>query len=462
MLKTDTQAQENAIKLFHKASLRVPAYKDFLKKNSIQSTTIKTYKDFAKIPYTDKKNYIDLYSLKDLSWDGDLSHAAVINSSSGTTGNLYYWPCSEDEYQEGAKIHEKIFIENFDISSKNTLVIICFGMGTWIAGMYTFMSTYLLKKKYPLTIMTPGFNKDETLKIFHSIVPQFEQVIVCGIPTFVKDLVEILPYETRKKNQIKFLLAGEGYSPSWHNFILKQINAQKESDVIGILGSAETAIMAYETKNTILIRNKCLTLKKLQEELFQSERIPYLFNYDPIHRFFEKEGEELLVTGDRTIPLIRYNIHDHGGLLSAREVGRSAHNHSIQLSGNISPYIYVFGRGKFTATIYGALIYPENISDVLLDPQLQTMVSGKFVTETKHTRTHDHYLELHVELKKNVKLDKKIALLICDLFMKKVPKINNEYKRILEEYGVKCMPKVLLYPYGHPLLFSETLQKKRS
>src|SRR6185437_2595071 len=128
------ESKKEAIQLFKQASKRIPAYKDFLKNNSIDPDSIRTYEDFKHIPFTDKKNYIDKYPLHDLVWDGKLAKSLFINASSGSTGIPYYWPGAMDQVVQGSIIKEIIYKNNFQLDKKSTLMIICFGMGTWIAG----------------------------------------------------------------------------------------------------------------------------------------------------------------------------------------------------------------------------------------------------------------------------------------------------------------------------------------
>ena len=104
-----TRGKRQALDVFHEASKRVPAYKDFLKKKGIAPQKITTFENLTKVPLTDKENYITQYSLEQLSWDGKLNRASVINSSSGTTGKSLYWPCGENEILNGAYIHEYLF-----------------------------------------------------------------------------------------------------------------------------------------------------------------------------------------------------------------------------------------------------------------------------------------------------------------------------------------------------------------
>ncbi len=42
---------ENALRVFHDAAARVPAYSHFLRKNGIEHTRISNYEDFSKIPH---------------------------------------------------------------------------------------------------------------------------------------------------------------------------------------------------------------------------------------------------------------------------------------------------------------------------------------------------------------------------------------------------------------------------
>src|SRR4051812_9528598 len=82
----------NALYLFHQASQRVPAYIDFLKRHGVKPEFIKTKADFRSVPRTEKPSYISQYSLAEMSWDGTLSAARYISTSSGSTGTPFFWP----------------------------------------------------------------------------------------------------------------------------------------------------------------------------------------------------------------------------------------------------------------------------------------------------------------------------------------------------------------------------------
>lgn len=459
-------SKKKVLTLFHKAAKQIPAYKDFLQKNKINPKNIKNIADFEKVPFTDKKNYIDKYKLTDLTWNQNTKNDFLITSSSGTTGKPYYWPCDFEEIYNGALIHEIIYKNCFQVDKKNTLLIICFGMGSWIAGMYTFLSSQMIAlKKYPLTIITPGFNKDEAISILLNLAPNFSQTLIAGIPTFVKDLVDQYSKKTTigKKVPIKLLLAGEGFSEEWRKYMLLKLYSQKDTDIINILGSADAAIMGFETKESILIRKLALKNSLFRQELYKNERIPSVESYFPSHRFYQIYNNELLLSATRALPLIRYNIHDQGGIHSVYCLNKKMRKYFPNLDQSISlPQIYIWGRGKFSATIYAANIYPENIKDVLIQKEIYNLVTGRFFIETKYNTQQNHYLHLDVELSHGVKSNIKITNTLLNIFIATVRKTNSEYNQVYKEYKQKAVPKIILHEYGQSQLFPLNQTKKTS
>ena len=48
--------------------------------------------------------------------------------------------------------------------------------------------------------------------------------------------------------------------------------------------------------------------------------IPTLFQYNPAGSFIEEINEEIVLTTKNATPLVRYNIHDKGGIIKFREM----------------------------------------------------------------------------------------------------------------------------------------------
>lgn len=350
-------------------------------------------------------------------------------------------------------------------------------MGTWIAGSYTLATTKLVGQKgYHLATVTPGFNKEEALRTLENLSPKFDQTIIAGIPTFIKDLLEEWSTKDNSNNvkNIKLHFAGEGFSENWRKYVLNLADSKDYlHDSVSVLGSADSAIMGFETPLSILLRKISLEDMQVRSKLFNDERLPSLQNYIPEIRFFEVENNELILTANRSIPLIRYNVHDQGGILSIEDIKSVLDKYGYELKKLLKengiekasfnlPFIYTFGRGKFVATLYGVNIYPENIREVLVDEEIHRFLTGKFTIETKYSEKQDQYLQLNIELAENVKEEDKLVSSIADIFIRKVRKLNSEYNRMFEEYKEKAIPKIVLYDYGNEKLFPKGQLRKTS
>lgn len=453
--------QENVLELFHAASTRIPAYQNFLKEHDFDPTSIQTLDDLNKIPVTNKENYIDKYPLEQLVWDGNLSSGVVLNSSSGTMGKSYFWPCDVEETLQSAEIYEYIFRNFFDLDNQKTLLVICFGMGTWIAGSYTFVASHIVScKGNDLTIVTPGLDKNSTLRILQEVAPKFQQVILAGIPSIIKDLVDAW---VRTKVDIplvvRYFLAGEGFSEVWREYIQTKTKA---AGVFSILGSADAGLMAFETNLTQALRRQAQDPNTCHQ-LFQRSRVPAVFQFIPTHRYFEMNQGELLITARRALPLIRYNLHDEGGVIYPEDLDRLI-NIDLTTKSNKSavklPVVYVFGRGKFATSLYGLTIYPEDVQTVLLNPEVSPYVTGRFSLSCEDNNNFEPQLRIDVELSDGSLPDDRLAFNLASLFVNITRANRSEYNHMYEEFGDKASPRIILHSYGaEPLFPLNSLQK---
>ena len=452
--------QKTALHLFHQAADRVPAYRQFLAEHSINPNAVRSWNDFTKVPPTEKANYIDRYPLEQLVWDGDLSRAVVLNGSSGTSGTSHFWPFDSEEIEESAQLYEFLFRSYFELNQHKTLLVMCFGMGLWIAGSYTFVASQSVScKGYDLTVVTPGFDKAETLRVLRKLAPKFEQIIIAGIPSFIKDLVDAwVQFNEPLPRIIRFFLAGEGFSERWRDYIRIQTRA---ASVLSFLGSAEGGLMAFETAFTQQVRSS-LTDAKVRTSLFGLDRLPALFRYFPTHRFFEAHNSELLITARRALPLIRYNLHDQGGILSPDNVQSIFGNTSpvADEPANGLPLLYVFGRGRFGTLFYGLTIYPEDVQSLLLHPEASQFVSGRFTLSSGHSDTLDPRLQIDIELAEHREPECDLEARLVELYVSMTRQSRGEYDRICQEYNSKAWPQVVLHRYGAEPLFPRGALRK--
>ncbi|MHC5832588.1 MAG: phenylacetate--CoA ligase family protein, partial [Nostoc sp.] len=94
-----------------------------------------------------------------------------------------------DELQIATRF-EQIFHDSFYSDTRRTLAVICFTLGTWVGGMFTTnCCRYLASKGYPITVITPGNNKEEILRVIQELGSAFEQVVLLGYQPFLKDVI---------------------------------------------------------------------------------------------------------------------------------------------------------------------------------------------------------------------------------------------------------------------------------
>ena len=454
--------EASALNIFHLAAARVPAYKSFLRTNKIHPEKIKTIKDFQKLPVVDKHNYLRAYPLKDLCLDGDLSTARIISCSSGSTGEPFFWPRGTSQETEGAQQVELLY--RILGINKSTLIVIGFALGNWISGSFMYLSSELVSKKgYPITTITPGFSKKEIFRSVKHRGADFEQVILMGYPPFIKDILDEGEAEgvDWKSLKVKFVFAAEGFSEVWRSYMYEKVGSKNYlSDSVNIYGSADAGILAHETPLTTAVRLLASKNEKLQQALFAESRMPTLVQYDPRLRYFEAAaGGDLIFTANAGLPLVRYSIGDYGGLYEVDELTKICSSFRLPVDDVLGKYglrnsawnlpcVYVFGRKDFTATLYGANIYPESIREALLDSAIKSKVTGKFTMFTKNDRYLDQFLSVNVELQKGINPNKQLISQVEKVIVGYLRRLNSEYSKIYDEMNHRAHPEVVLFRHN--------------
>ncbi len=470
-------ADQKALKIFSLAAKRIPAYKDFLQQFSIKPELIKTIKDFAEVPYTTKDNYILSYPIEKRCWDGDLTQTHMLAASSGSTGEPTFWPRQLDQEVEGALIHEYLFEKVFSVRSKKTLFVNSFGLGNWIAGMYTQMCIYLNRlHDLPITIANPGYNQEETFRVIKAFSPFYQQTIIACHPPILKMMIE---NGTKSgidwsKLNVRFLGAAEGFSENWRDYLLSLVNQTDSArTIINIYGSADAGLMGFETPLSIMLHRETARNHQLNQLLFNSERNPYLYQFDPTIKYLESINGNIAITMDATMPLIKYNIKDQGDVLDNQHLLATTEQHSSELLDVYKktsivpkdwplPFVYIFGRDQFMITLYGVNIYPENLKAVFEHPDLQQHLTGRFSTEKMQDDNQDHYLHIRLELKPNRRPSKYLAEKTRSIFIKTLKELNSEYNQVEDKFGTKMHPTFKFHRFQHPEFFPEGKTKKMS
>ncbi len=473
-----TEGARRALKVFHQAASRVPAYCDFLKKNKIDPDQIKTIEDFKSVPFTDAKNYTSQYSLADRSWDGSLRSAKLIATSSGTSGEPKFWPRDFSQEGEATIVHELLYRNLFQIDQHRTLLIIGFPMGIYVSGIATLLPTWLAASgEYDLTIVSAGNNKNEVLRAVKHLQAEYEQIILVGHPFFIKDVIETGRREKIdwSKRRLKMMFCSEGFSEGWRRYLSKEAGLQSGLwDIFNTYGSSEMLLMAYETPVTVLLRNILDQHTGLRKHIFgEAVNLPNLFQYNPLWRYIESEKRELLFTSTSGLPLIRYNLHDSGQIVSLAETEKMIHQLKPRWLDNWRrdydkshqlwrlPLVALWGRSDNTIIFYAANIYPEHIQQALSLNVLFSKLTGKFVMRKDYLDNMDQFLEINIELRKGIKPSKKLEHFIRQQATIRLKKINSEYLDACNHLKDKDLrPRINLWPYQDEKYFKPGLKPK--
>ena len=141
--------------------------------------------------FVDKENYLRKYPLLELLPDASKEFIKMISVSSGSSGKPYFWPRSQYLELETTIIYELILKDFFNINSKNTLLIDAYSMGMYVAGVFTLNASLRISlRDGNLSVITPGIDLDIILRIITEIGKEYDQIVICGYPPFVKDLIE--------------------------------------------------------------------------------------------------------------------------------------------------------------------------------------------------------------------------------------------------------------------------------
>jgi phenylacetate-CoA ligase len=458
-----------ALALFRDARARVPAYARFLAERGFTDADVRTRADFERLPALTKANYYRRHTLPELCRDGRLEHSDFVAVSSGSTGEPAVWPRFVSDEFATAERFEQVLGDAFRAQERRTLGVVCFALGSWVGGMYTTMACrHVAAKGYPLTLVTPGNNVLEILRVVRALAPHFEQTVLFGYPPFLKDVIDAGGADGLcwRDHHVRLVTAGEVFSETWRALVGERMGSPELAvSTASLYGTADGGVLANETPLSVTIRRFMAEHPGAARELFGEPRLPTLCQYDPCHRFFEQDEGELLFTGDGGAPLVRYRILDRGGIVGydamlafCRDHGTDPLASSGRLRTRAQPFVFVFGRTGFAVSYYGANVYPENVAPGLEAPSVAPHVTGKFVLELAHGTDENVALRLNVELLPARAADAELANAIARAVRDEIERQNSEYRSYVPE--ARRTPEVVLLPNGHPEYFPKGVKHR--
>jgi phenylacetate-CoA ligase len=450
----------SALKIFHDAAKRVPAYKDFLKTHNIDPATIVDAETFKTVPIQTKKNYFTKYPLQDMAWDGRITDARIISMSSGSTGQPFLWPRGNSTTHDAADILDELYDRVYHTRTKNTLCIVAYAMGTWIAGTYMLSALYeLADRGHKIVSITPGINQEEIIQIIKRIGGEYDQVLIMGYAPFIKDAMDTAIGQNvdLAKYNLKFMFSSEHITETWRRYVLDMVTpGYGTENSLSLYGAAEMGIAGMETPLIVYLRGIIANDKALFQRLFgDTTTLPVLVYYEPDLRYVEEVDSHFIFTLNSSLPLIRYNLMDQGRLLNQEDLIEEVEAAGYSVPKSLSrwpnkPLIALYGRSDVSAMFYGVNIYPENIKYALEIPELQTYVSGKFTVQTVFDAQQEQSLQIAIELKKDARLQKRTTDKILATITGCLLENNSEYRKLSEVIGAKAEPNLVFIEHGSP------------
>ncbi|HVX48475.1 MAG TPA: hypothetical protein VHA05_03930 [Candidatus Saccharimonadales bacterium] len=465
------RGEKMALGLFHEMAARVPAYNDFLNSNGFDPKTVRTIDDFQRVPLIDKDNYLRKYPLEQLCWDGNFDkNRWVISTTSGSTGEPFYFPRTDLQDELYAVTAELYLRENFQIQDKSTLYVNAFAMGAWIGGVFTYEAIHRVAQKgYHLSTITPGIHKAEVVNSIRKLGAKFDQVIIGCYPPMLRDIIDMGIKEGLNWGDynLGIVFSAEGFSEEFRDYIAEraQLNDIYKS-TLNHYGTVDLGTMSHETPLSILLRRQGLENRELFKDLFgEITKQPTVTQFMPEMFYFENVGSQLVCSAYGGLPLVRYDLKDRGSVLSLSDAEQiyQAHgkdlktelgNHGLAETAWNLPLVYLYERSDFSVTFIGAQIYPEEIRRVLLHKEFRDQLTGKLTLEVDTDENMQSRLIVHSELKNGHEASEVPTEALEEAIKHTLLKENTEYASNYSSYGDQIRPHVRLWPYEHPTHFS--------
>jgi phenylacetate-CoA ligase len=330
----------------------------------------------------------------------------------------------------------------YNTEEKSTIIFNTFALGTWVAGVK--ISKMLLeianKKSSNITVVNVGVNNKECLEMLTDLSPYYEQVLIMGYNPVVKELLEMaqkqkFPFETTK---INLMIGGEGFSEEWREYVsnLLHFNIDDyDQKIVSGYAAADTGMdMGFEYPICTFVRRLLTKYPELNNQIFGKniKEAPLFFQYTPNRIYIEEKDGELVFTSNSSIPLIRYNLHDRGGVIGFNELCRILSKYpefeDFKSKHEILPlpFVYLWGKSDGTVTLLGAKIYLENIKSAVFQKSLRCYLTGNFHAYSDYDNDMKQQFNLTLETNSKELAEENIEL-IKKRIVKALQKSSSEY-----------------------------------
>lgn len=425
-------AQKKAFSIFQKVAVSCEAYSSFFKERNFNYKKV-TASQFRQIPISDKDTYLRKYPLeKRIYKDTELANFYMLSMSSGSTGKPTIWPRGLKKDAQLEALQTIFLDQHFGIKRKKTLIVVSFGMGVTTAGMLTSKLAWEGTKHGKMSVITPGVDSETTVFLIQRLYRHYKQVVCIGYPPFISEFVDLATkkrYSVKKWN-LKICYAGESVSAKWRNQMARKISSKGDaSNIVAFYGSSETGIIGVETRETNKVIEHCLADEVLRAALFNDRRLPTLVEVDMMKNFVEIIGGEVVITADQPVPLIRYNLHDHGVFVTANHIKSIFVQKGISYRLGKPDRVFLAVFGKKEAGSGETVFFIEDLRYVLGRVSSKSKLTG-FFQYKEEILQRKTVLQLRVYLKNGLKLTKREKVTFKKEAVKLLKKVRVDQKRV--------------------------------
>ncbi|MDD5638868.1 MAG: hypothetical protein PHO28_03115 [Candidatus Pacebacteria bacterium] len=463
----EKQGENLALKTFHEAAEKVPAYKDFISKHGIKDhTKIKTIDDFKKyVPLMDKDNYLRAYPLEDTAL-GDVTKSFALISSAGTTGKPlsilvpknylktvypgmlalydYFWNISENK-------------------NKRVLMICAMALGVWAGGTITpFGIKEICDRFENFTLVNTGTDPAQIVNCLKTIGKHYEIITVFTYPSFLKLLLDYGDKENIKWEDynIKVLCSSELIDFNLWNYFINKLHPKSKDQwcILDTYSMTETAGGTFATPFTIEVKKIAQENESISYKIFQQKNSFGLFQFNPAGGLMESINNEIIITYSGKIPLIRYNIKDLGKIFSWQEMNEVLKNNGVNIQKELRkdgwtkpnfqwPFLTILGRKDYAISLYGAKISPETIQFIFnQDPKIYN-----FKLTTSIIDNLNPHFGIFIELQPSVELSENEKTKMENYYSEKIVNYllqnNFDFKDAYSINKEVMIPKIKIFPY---------------
>ena len=238
---------------------------------------------------------------------------------------------------------------------------------------------------------------------------------------------------------------------------------------ISCFGASDLEInLAVETPFSVALRQAILRDPSLGSDIYGSEGLPMVFQYDPLHTYVESDAERnLLFTLNRLTnvsPRIRYNLKDRGVVRSVAELTPILRDHGLdpkRMGLRIGlPVMFHWGRQDSSVAFYGCKITPEDIQHVLLRvaPHLGTVAN--FALHPYEDANANKRLELWLEMDAGAAMPADRDAVTDDL-LRELAAVNQDFRESVKMIPAELRPTVVLYNHGESPMSGQDIRIKR-